>query len=62
MSYFIGPTPMDLRFTSMEVVAVAVSVWIMSMMSQDGETHWMESVQLLAVYAILALVFFFLPH
>jgi Ca2+:H+ antiporter len=61
LSYVVGPTPMDLRFTSMEVLAVAVSVGIMSMMSQDGETHWMEGVQLLAVYAILAVAFFFLP-
>ena len=27
----------------------------------DGETNWLEGVQLLAVYAILAAVFFFLP-
>ena len=61
LSYVIGPTPMDLRFTTMEVVAVAVSVGIMALISQDGETHWMEGVQLLAVYAILAVAFFFLP-
>lgn len=61
LSYVIGPTPMDLRFTSMEVLAVAVSVGIMAMMSEDGETHWMEGVQLLAVYGILAIAFFFLP-
>ncbi|MFQ5550709.1 MAG: calcium/proton exchanger, partial [Gemmatimonadales bacterium] len=61
LSYFIGPAPTDLIFTNMEVVAVAVSVWIMAMMSQDGETHWMEGVQLLAVYGILAVAFYFLP-
>ena len=61
LSYVIGPTPMDLLFTTMEVVAIAASVGIMAMISQDGETHWMEGVQLLAVYAILALAFFFLP-
>ena len=61
LSYVIGPTPMDLRFTTMEVVAVAASVGIMALICQDGETHWMEGVQLLAVYAILAVAFFFLP-
>jgi len=31
------------------------------MISHDGETHWMEGVQMLAVYAILVLGFYFLP-
>ena len=61
LSYVIGPSPMDLRFTTMEVVAIAVAVGIMAMMSEDGETHWMEGVQLLAVYVILAVAFFYLP-
>lgn len=61
LSYFVGPQPMDLVFTTMEVVAVAVSVAIMALIGQDGESHWMEGVQLLAVYVILGLTFFFLP-
>jgi len=61
LSYFIAPQPMDLRFTTLEVVAVGLSVWIMTLVAQDGESHWMEGVQLLAVYAILALAFFWLP-
>ena len=61
LSYVIGPAPMDLRFTGMEVMAVAVSVLIIGSIAQDGETHWMEGVQLIAVYAILGVAFFFLP-
>jgi Ca2+:H+ antiporter len=61
LSYVVGPDPLDLLFTPMEVVAVGVSVGIMEALSQDGETHWMEGVQLLAVYAIVAVAFFFLP-
>ncbi|MGZ8379875.1 MAG: calcium/proton exchanger [Gemmatirosa sp.] len=61
LSYFIAPTPMDLRFTTLEVVAVGISVWIMTLVAQDGESHWMEGVQLLAVYIILALAFYWLP-
>jgi len=61
LSYLIAPAPMDLRFTTLEVVAVGISVWIMSIIAQDGESHWMEGVQLLAVYAILALAFYWLP-
>jgi Ca2+:H+ antiporter len=61
LSYFIAPQPMDLRFTTLEVVAVGISVWIMTLIAQDGESHWMEGVQLLAVYVILALAFYWLP-
>jgi Ca2+:H+ antiporter len=61
LSYVIGPQPMDLIFTTFEVVAVAIAVGIMAFISQDGETHWMEGVQLLAVYVILGMAFYFLP-
>jgi Ca2+:H+ antiporter len=61
LSYVIAPSPMDLIFTPLEVLAVAVSVLIMAQVAGDGESHWMEGVQLLAVYAILGIAFFFLP-
>ncbi len=61
LSYFIGPNPMNLRFSTMEVVAVAASVGIMAIICQDGQTHWMEGVQLLGVYAIIGTAFYFLP-
>ncbi len=43
------------------MLAVALSVGIMALITQDGESHWMEGVQLLAVYVILGIAFFFLP-
>ena len=61
LSYLVGTSPMDLRFTTLEVVAVALSVGIIALISQDGESNWMEGVQLLAVYLILGIAFFFLP-
>jgi Ca2+:H+ antiporter len=61
LSYLIAPAPMDLIFTPLEVLAVAVSVLIMAQVAGDGESHWMEGVQLLAVYTILGIAFFFLP-
>ena len=42
-------------------VAVAVSVAVTALISQDGESNWMEGVLLLAVYAILGLTFFWVP-
>jgi len=61
LSYAIGPAPMDLHFTSLEVIAVVLSVGTMALVSLDGETHWMEGVQLIAVYVMLGLAFYFLP-
>jgi Ca2+:H+ antiporter len=61
LSYVLGPKPMDLLFSTFEIVAIAMSVLSISFIAHDGETHWMEGVQLLAVYIILVLGFFFLP-
>jgi Ca2+:H+ antiporter len=61
-SILMGQNPaLDLHFTPLEVVAVALSVAVLSMVSQDGETHWMEGVMLLIVYLMLALAFYHLP-
>jgi Ca2+:H+ antiporter len=54
--------PMDLIFTPMEVVAVAVAVTVTALICQDGETNWMEGALLLAVYVILGIVFYWLPE
>ena len=61
LSYFVGPAPMDLVFSTLEVVAVALSVLIIAFIAHDGETHWMEGVQLMAVYVMMGIAFFFLP-
>ncbi|MBL8228845.1 MAG: calcium/proton exchanger [Bryobacterales bacterium] len=61
-SYAVGPRPMDLVFTPAEVVAVVLAVAITGQISGDGESHWLEGVQLLAVYVILGIVFYFLPE
>jgi Ca2+:H+ antiporter len=51
--------PLGLEFTLLEVVAVMLSVGAVSLLIQDGKTNWFEGFQLLAVYAILAIAFFF---
>lgn len=60
ISYLFGK-PMDLIFTPLEVIAVGVSVAVVALIAQDGESNWMEGVLLLAVYTILGLTFYFLP-
>ena len=59
--YALG-RPMDLLFTPFEVLAVALSVLILHQIASDGESNWMEGVLLLAVYVILGMAFYFLPH
>jgi Ca2+:H+ antiporter len=61
LSYAIGPAPMDLVFTLPEVLAVGLSVTVISLIAEDGESNWFEGAQLLAVYLILAALFYFLP-
>ena len=58
---YLRPQPMDLLFTPMEVAAVILAVILARMVSEDGESNWLEGAMLLMIYAILATAFFFLP-
>jgi Ca2+:H+ antiporter len=62
LSYVMGPRPMDLVFTPAEVLAVVLAVAVTAQIAGDGESNWLEGVQLLAVYVIIGIVFFFLPE
>jgi Ca2+:H+ antiporter len=54
--------PMTLLFNGFEIAGIFLSVLIVAMISSDGETHWFEGAELLAVYAILAVAFYFVPQ
>ena len=58
-SLFIGPHPMALVFNGFELAGVIMAILIAAHVTNEGETTWFEGVQLLAVYAILALAFAF---
>ncbi len=53
--------PMSLVFSPLEIAGIALAVLTAQMISTDGETTWFEGVQLIAVYLILAVAFYFLP-
>ncbi len=53
--------PLNLVFNQFELLAVIASVIVASLVSSDGETNWLEGAQLIAVYLILGVAFFFLP-
>ncbi len=58
---YLFERPMDLLFTPLEVISIGVSVLVVALIAQDGESNWLEGVLLLSVYAILGLTFFWLP-
>ena len=53
-------TPMSIVFNEFELIALIVAVLIVNRVSNDGESNWLEGVQLLAVYLIIAASFFIL--
>jgi Ca2+:H+ antiporter len=59
-SFMLG-RPMTLLFNAFEISAIALSVLATSIVVVDGESNWVEGLQLLAVYLILALAFYFVP-
>lgn len=71
IALFVGPLlvfisllfgePMSLVFNPFELAALGASVVIAALIALDGESNWLEGAQLLIVYMILALAFFFLP-
>lgn len=49
-------------FSPMEVVAVILTVAIVVVLGFNGKTNWFEGTLLLALYAILAIAFFYIPR
>jgi Ca2+:H+ antiporter len=59
LSFFFGPYPMALVFNGYELAGLIAAVLIANFLASEGESTWFEGVQLLALYAVLGLVFFF---
>ena len=58
-SFFIGPGPMPLVFNGFELGAILVAILVANYVTQDGESTWFEGVQLLALYVILGIAFYY---
>ncbi len=58
-AFFIGPSPLPLVFNGYEIGALVIAVLIANYVTHEGKSNWFEGAQLLAVYAILAIVFAF---
>ncbi|MBA3543310.1 MAG: calcium/proton exchanger [Chthoniobacterales bacterium] len=59
-SYWFGD-PMTLEFSLPEIASIVLSIWIVGQISGDGESNWLEGVQLLSVYIIIGILFYYLP-
>jgi Ca2+:H+ antiporter len=59
LSFVLGPFPLSLEFSGLEIGAILLAVLLASHVSQDGESTWFEGVQLLAVYVVVGVVFYF---
>ena len=59
LSFVVGPNPLALVFNGYELGGVLFAVLIANFVTQEGESNWFEGLQLLALYAMLGLVFFY---
>ena len=60
-SGFIAPQPLELSFTRAEIGTLFLGVLIGAIVNGDGRANWYKGVQLILVYAMIALLFYFLP-
>lgn len=60
LSFPLGQ-PLDLLFTTFEILAVSLAVAIVAYLVLNGESNWFEGVQLLALYTMIAVAIYFLP-
>ncbi|HXI24751.1 MAG TPA: calcium/proton exchanger [Pyrinomonadaceae bacterium] len=60
-SYLIAPRPLTLSFGRAEIGSLFMTVIIGAMVCGDGQSNWFKGVQLITVYAIIALMFYLMP-
>lgn len=54
-------THLDMVFQPLELVILGLASILFALISLDGESHWLEGLQLVALYIIACIVFFFIP-
>jgi Ca2+:H+ antiporter len=61
-SYLVAPAPLDLSFGRAEVGSLFLGVLLGTVVCGDGQANWYKGVQLMTLYAIIALMFYFMPE
>jgi Ca2+:H+ antiporter len=59
LSFAFGPAPMPLVFNGYEIAALLLGVLVSTTLIADGESTWFEGVQLLGIYALVGMVFYY---
>mgnify|MGYP006173133315 CR=1 FL=1 len=58
-SFVVGDDPMALVFNGYELAAVFLAILVANFVVNEGESTWFEGLQLLALYALMGVVFFY---
>jgi len=61
-SFAVAPQPCTLSFGRAEIGCMFLAIIIGTMVSGDGHANWYKGVQLITVYVIMALLFYFMPE
>jgi Ca2+:H+ antiporter len=61
LSYGIAPAPMNLSFNRVELIALLFAILIGIVVVNDGKSNWYKGIQLIAIYLIIAILYFYLP-
>ena len=62
LSYLIAPAPLALSFGRGEIACLFMGVLIGTIVASDGRSNWYKGVQLITVYTIMAMLFYFMPE
>jgi Ca2+:H+ antiporter len=61
LSYVMGPSPLQLLFPRVLVGTSLIAVIVGAVVAGDGHSNWFKGVQLVVVYALFALLAYFVP-
>src|SRR5262245_2598685 len=61
LSGFIAPAPLELSFSRAEIGTLFLAVLVSAIVAGDGRSNWYKGAQLTLVYAMIAILFYFLP-
>jgi Ca2+:H+ antiporter len=61
LSFFVGPRPMYLNFNRAETGSVLLAVLLTAVIAGDGHSNWYKGIQLITLYVLIAIMFYFMP-
>ncbi|ULQ57157.1 calcium/proton exchanger [Flavihumibacter rivuli] len=62
LSFAVGPKPLYLAFNKAESGAVFMAVLLTAVIAGDGRSNWYKGIQLITLYALIAIMFYFIPE